>query len=476
MESNKKNAIPLSFENKEVVFIKPSKPTPSSVLSLSSIDNDLNFFIQALLVYRSASANQNSPTYIDSNTNAINTTTTKRDPAKVIKEAFSKGLSYYYPLAGKLVKHADGKLRINCTSDGVPFQEAFCNCNLSCVDYLDGEDIEMATQFGVDFPSEDEYGNQYPMAFKLTKFMCGGFTFAWRFNHSLFDGTGITQFLVSVAELAGGESEPSVKPVWERETLVGKITSEPMKNPMENANVAVSPLLPTAEYVHACFKVDKESIARLKTSLMKDIDLNTMFMKKGFTTFECLAGYIWRARARALKLNNDGETMLNITLGVRALLDDPLPTGYYGNAIVESYVKLVAKELMEQPLLEVVKHIRQSLIPSLNNDYCINFIDTIETKPMRFDYESGAITILTDWRHLGSLDKIDFGWKEPINMIPIPSEVSGPSGMYDILPPSKVDPSMTGGVRFFISLPSAAMFTFKEEMKLLTRNDPKLNL
>jgi len=38
----------------------------------------------------------------------------------VIKEALSVALFYYYPLAGKLIRHADGKFRINCTSEGIP--------------------------------------------------------------------------------------------------------------------------------------------------------------------------------------------------------------------------------------------------------------------------------------------------------------------------------------------------------------------
>ncbi|KAK7400330.1 hypothetical protein VNO78_11536 [Psophocarpus tetragonolobus] len=475
MEPDKKNANLLSFENKEVVFIKPSKSTPTIVLSLSSIDNDnMDFYAHCLYIYRSLSENQNFLTDADSNTgNTASNAVTKRDPAKVITEAISKTLFYYYPLAGKLVKHADGKLRVHCTSDGVPFQEVICNCNLSTLHYLDRDDVEIAKHFGTDFPFEDEHGNQHPVIFKLTKFLCGGFICAWNINHAIIDGIGMTQFLVTVAEFAGGQSEPSVKPVWERERLVGKITRQPLPNPMDNVCVAVSPLMPTKDYSHACFRIDKESIARLKTSLMKDIEQSGASLKKGFTTFECLAAYIWRARARALKLNDDGETMLLIIVGVRPRLEDPLPTGYYGNSIVDLYIKLTVKELNQQPLFQVVKHIREGLIISSSNYYITNYRDTLETKPLNFDHKSGAITPLTDWRNLGSFEKIDFGWKEAVNMMPVPGDV-GIGEMYDILPPSKLDPSMNRGVRFFTSIPTTAMPKFKEEMEVLTSNDPKL--
>ncbi|KAK7401445.1 hypothetical protein VNO78_12937 [Psophocarpus tetragonolobus] len=470
MASNKKNANLLSFENKEVVFIKPSNLTPSTILSLSSIDHSMmGFFAQSLHVYRSLLGNPNSSEDDDRNTTNTINPTTKRDPAKVITKALSKALFYYYPLAGKLVKHGDGKLRINCTSDGVPFQEVICNCNLSSLNYLDNDDVEIAKHFGIDFPFEDEHGNQYLMALKLTKFLCGGFICAWGVNHAVIDGTGKVQFLVALSELAAGESEPSVKPVWERERLVGKITSHPLGIPMDNAYAAVSPLMPTTDYSHACFRVNKESITRLKRSLMEDIDHSAVALKKRFTTFECLAAYIWRARARALKLNEDGETMLLIIVGLRQRLEDPLPSGYYGNGVVDVYVKLTVKQLKEQPLFEVVKRIREGLIASSSNDYITNYMDTIENDPLgdNLDYESAALTILTDWRYLGSFNKIDFGWKKAVNMMPVPLKM-----MCDILPPNS---SMRGGVRFFTTQPTTAMPKFKEEMKLLMTNDPTIN-
>ncbi|KAG5015004.1 hypothetical protein JHK82_020695 [Glycine max] len=54
------------------------------------------------------------------------------------------------------------------------------------------------------------------------------------------------------------------------------------------------------------------------------------------------------------------------------------------------------------------------------------------------------------------LEKVDFGWKEAVNSMPVPC---------GILPPSNLDPSMSGGTRVYVCLPRAAMSKFKEEMK-----------
>ncbi|KAK7400527.1 hypothetical protein VNO78_11736 [Psophocarpus tetragonolobus] len=448
------NNATLSLENEEVIFIKPSKATPTTILSPSTIDNDPenDFFTQSLHVYR-------SPNHISQNT-----ITPKLEPAKVMKEALSKALFYYYPLAGKLVRHADGKLRMKCTSEGVPFLEATCNRSLSSLDYLDANDIEIAKHFGINLPLQDESGNRYPLVFKVTKFICGGFILAVGVYHCVCDGTGVSQFLRAVAELASGKTEPSVKPVWERERLMGTITTNPLHNPIHSAYAAVSPFLPATDFSHECSKVHSESIARAKMSLMKQSGNN-----KGFTTFEILSAYIWRARARALKLSYDGKTVLNTIVGVGPQLLDPLPNGYYGNTIVDAYVMITVRELIEGPFLEVVKLVRESIKAALNNDYIRHSIDSIETpKAVKYSCESGAITMVTDWRHLGLLEKVNFGWKEPVNTMPVPCDMSASIGLCSILAPSNLDPSMKGGVRVYVPLPSAAMPTFKEEIKVLS--------
>lgn len=192
-------------------------------------------------------------------------------------------------------------------------------------------------------------------------------------------------------------------------------------------------------------------------------------VKESFTTVEALGAYVWRSRARALELSSDGKTMLCLAVGVRHLLDPPLPEGYYGNAFVGSNVVLTVKELDENPLSEVVKLIKESKKLPSSNEYIRNTINMLETMRQRNIRVEGtcASVVLTDWRQLSLMEEVDFGWKASVNIVPVPWNILGYVDLCLFLPPSNLDPSMKGGVRVFVSLPKASMPKFREEMEAL---------
>ncbi|CAL5202618.1 unnamed protein product [Lathyrus oleraceus] len=449
----------LNLQMKDFVLVKPSNSTPSCILSLSTIDNrDIyNNLCQTVHVYRSSPIHDSDSSF---------------DIFHVLKEALSKALCYYYPLAGKLVESADdGKRRVHCNPNaenyGVPFLEATANCTLSSLHYLDNNDLEIAKYLVLD-PQD----KSYPLVFKVTKFLCGGFTIGMGVLHAVCDGFGASQFLKSIVELSRGRTEPSVIPVWERERLVGSITKQPFpESPMNN--VAFSPFLnETSSTVikKYCFKVEGEMIRRLKMSLRKENE------NLGFTTFEALAGFVWRSRARALKLNNNGETMLSVLVGMRRNLKDfePLPKGYYGNSCVDANLVLKVSELNERPLYETVKLIKETKNVGSTSEYVKNSIDTWETngKESLKMKSGGAVTVLTEWRHLGFLNEnVEFGGNEVVNVVPAPCNLFASVDMSIFTSSNKFDdendPSMKGGVNLFTSLPVDAMPRFKEEIESL---------
>ncbi|KAL5757045.1 hypothetical protein ACOSQ2_021791 [Xanthoceras sorbifolium] len=490
-----------SIEKKEVVLVKPSKPTPSShALSLSTIDNDhnLDLLCQTIYVYKSnliissidnghshdhENGNHNSSTH-DHDHDHVHVLQPKydhnnqTDPASLIQKALSDVLVFYYPLAGLIKRQSDdnGRLQINCNAIGVPFLVANADCQLSSLDYLDGIDVETARKFVFDCPSSDDpHEGEHPLVFQVTKFSCGGFTIGIGLSHSVCDGFGAVQFFRAMAELASGRSEPSMKPVWEREKLVAKlVTPGPPKFVADPASLATSPFLPSDDISHACFNVNAESIKRLKMALIKECEAHEIQENLYFTTVEVLSAYVWRSRFRALKLNpDDAKTVLGVAMNIRRHFNPPLPDGYYGNAFVSANVVLTGKELNEKPLSQTAKLIKESKKSSSTDEHICTTLGILERmRELNVKFEgNGATMALTDWRQLGLIEDIDFGWGGSVNVVPVPWNMFGYVDLCLFLPPNHVNPSMEGGVRVHVSLPRAAMPKFKEEMDALKVED-----
>ncbi|KAJ4899344.1 Spermidine coumaroyl CoA acyltransferase [Raphanus sativus] len=276
----------------------------------------------------------------------------KNDPVALIRKALSELLVYYYPLSGKLVRGESGrKPQLVCQGEGVPFTVATASLDLTSLDYLEKLDDEVALrlvpEIEIDYDTDFCY---HPLALQVTKFACGGFTIGTALTHVVCDGFGVAQIIHALTEFAAGKSEPSVVPVWQRERLVGKIDSEPAKVPGGHiaSLLATSPYMPTSDLA--------VNIKRLKDSLMRECE----FPEECFTTYEVLSSCIWKARSRALKLNPDGITVLAVAVGIRHVLDPPLPQGYYGNAYIDVYVELTVKELKESSISDIAKRVKKA--------------------------------------------------------------------------------------------------------------------
>lgn len=435
------NTTEFSVVKNEVELVKPLKPTPSEVLSLSTLDNEANLecFSKAIYVYQANDDDNN-----------------KVDPADMIKQALSEALVYYYPLAGRLKRQEhDGRLQLTCNENGVPFLVATANCTLSSLGYLDNIDFEVAKDFVFPNPTSD-----CPFVLQVTKFSCGGFTIGFGISHMVSDGFGAAQIFKALAELSKGK-ELSVKPVWERERLVGTPIKEPLK--VDTCPPAKSPHMPSSDIVDEIFYVKGESIKKLKEEMSSSTS--------NFTTFEILAAFVWRARLRALELNHDGKTCLYFATGLRKLINPPLPEGYYGNAFLTSAVELTGKELDEKPLCEIVNMIKEKKKDVFDNNYIRKSIDIAETKLVNRDNDkieaTGALMALTDWRNLGLVsDEFGSGFKI-VNVTSLPWECFGSVDLCTFLPAPKSEPSLKGAVGILVSLPRQAMPKFKEEIDAL---------
>lgn len=138
---------------------------------------------------------------------------------------------------------------------------------------------------------------------------------------------------------------------------------------------------------------------------------------------------------------------------------------------MNTYVVITVKELNEIPLYEVVKLIKQNKKVAFGSDYIknsINMLETMRQRNVRMETTCSS-NVITDWRNLGLLNEVDFGWNGSMNIVPVPRNSFKNIDACIFLPPTHLDASMKGGVRAYVCLPEAAMAKFREEMEALER-------
>ncbi|CAN7030969.1 hypothetical protein IGI04_030580 [Brassica rapa subsp. trilocularis] len=444
MPTQKSSSIPLMVKKKLTEMVKPPKLIPSHTLSLSTLDNAPYNEVMYKMCYvfkpRNVGYDDNQPDYL-------------------VREALSVLLGYYYPLSGTLKRRdTDRKLQLSCGSDGggVAFTVATANVELSSLKYLENIDSDMALKL---LPEVQVDKDGYPpFALQVTNFKCGGFILGVALPHSMCDGFGEGHIMCALTELAGGKNMPTVTPVWERERLVGRPKDNDQVPFVPEGDTATSPYLPTDDWVTEKISIRAESIRRLKEATLKEYD----FSNEALTTFEVIGAYLWKSRVKALSLDRDGVTSLGLAVGIRNAVNPPLPNGYYGNAYIDMYVSLTVKEVEEFTISDIVKLLKQAKRKAHDKDYLQEELANTES------IISMNLTIkdrfcLTDWRNIGIFGSMDFGWGEPVNIVPVvPPEIARILGI--VMPASRLEPSMVGGVQVMITLPRAAMVKFKEEM------------
>ncbi|EOA27125.1 hypothetical protein CARUB_v10023225mg [Capsella rubella] len=439
-------------QKKLTEIVKPSKHIPKQTLSLSTLDNDPynEVIYKACYVFKAKNVVDN-----DDQAEAL------------LKEALSDLLVYYCPLSGSLKRQeSDRKLLLTCGGDegGVPFTVATENVELSSLNNLENIDSDTALKFLPELHVENECYR--PFALQVTKFGCGGFILGMAMSHAMCDGYGEGHIMCALTELAGGNKKPTLTPVWERERLVGKPEDDDDEPPfLPGGDTAASPYLPTDDWVTEKINIKADSIRRLKEATLKEYD----FSSEAVTTFEVIGAYLWKSRVKALDLDRDGVTVLGLSVGIRNVVDPPLPDGYYGNAYIDMYVPLTAREVEESTVSDIVKLIKEAKRKAHDKDYLEEeLVNTEKIIKMNLTIKGkkDGLFCLTDWRNIGIFGSMDFGWDEPVNVVPVvPSETARMVNMF--MRPSRLEPDMVGGVQIVVTLPRVAMVKFKEEMEAL---------
>ncbi|KAF5733431.1 transferase family protein [Tripterygium wilfordii] len=380
-------------------LVRPFEHTPSHTLNLS--------FIDKLPVLRC-------------NARTLHVFRHHPEAADIIRQALSKALVPYYPLAGRLKESEQcHQLQIECSGEGVWFVEASANCTLDAVSYFDDT---------ASIPYEDllppdkaaERGGVEPLVqMQVTKFECGGYVMGLIFCHSICDGLGAAQFLTAVGELARGLDHLTITPVWCRDFF-----PTPPQEPNFSAMPKLPPPLPNYRLQHANIDISLDQIKHLKQQFHN-------LTGKICSSFEIVAASFWRLRTQAMNFDQNTEVKLVFFANCRHLLDPPLPKGFYGNCFFPVTITWSSDYLMQSSVHDVVGLIQESKAKLAAEFFKFRRGEYGEdpfAPPL--DYTT---LFVSEWGRLG-FNQVDYGSGAPVHFVPIQGSSVIPVGIVGSLP------------------------------------------
>lgn len=394
-------------------IVRPCEKTPCTILHLSPIDSlvVLRCNARTLHVFKDA------PVGVEA------------APAAVIREALSRALVPYYPLAGRLINNNNHHypLQLDCSSQGILFEEASSTSTLASLNYL--EDLTSIPSHLL-LPDEHESAEAL-VQMQVTQFACGGFVMGLIFCHSICDGLGAAQFLNAVGELARGiHPAPTLTPIWHRDFFPPKNCENGMNN-IRNPQGPPPPAVPEYRLQHSNIDIPMDRINRLKKQFQETTGTTC-------SAFEIVAACAWRSRTRAVYEGapNNEEIKLVFFANCRQLVEPPLAKGFYGNCFFPVRISGWSREIGEASTNEVVKVIQEakSRVGREFGEY-IRKSEEEDDDPFAPPLNYSTLFI-SEWGRLG-FNEVDYGWGPPMHVVPIQGSAVIPVGLLGSLPSPK---------------------------------------
>ncbi|XP_030511175.2 shikimate O-hydroxycinnamoyltransferase [Cannabis sativa] len=394
----------LTIEVKKTTMVKPAAATPRHVLWNSNVDQLVPRFLHVSTVYFYKPKQTHHHNFFDSN---------------ILKEALSKVLVPFYPVAGRLVASSteSGRVDIDCNGEGVLFVEAETN---SLVD--DFGDFKPSPKLKSLVPSV-EYSkgiSSYPLLLvQITYFKCGGVSIGVAIEHHVIDGVSAIHFLNSWSDIASGIEQLKTPPFLDRTILCAHNPPTPIFDHVEYESPLTKKTTTNDNIDIAIYKLSNEQLKTLKANCVNNEEEDN---KIKYSSYEILAGHIWRCACKARKLSHDQETKLYVVVDGRSRLQPPLPPGYFGNAIFTTTTKVKAGDLVQSKSWYAAKQIRSTL-KRIDDSYLRSALDYLELQPDLSALSRGSHTFrspnlgINSWIRLPFYEA-DFGWGRPIYVRP----------------------------------------------------------
>ncbi|KAK8496110.1 hypothetical protein V6N12_046678 [Hibiscus sabdariffa] len=308
--------------------------------------------------------------------------------SQVLKDALSKVLVPFYPMAGRLGCDENGRFQIICNAEGVVWVEAETTAR---IDDLGGFTPSSKLRELVPTVDYSRGTGSYPLFMvQLTTFKCGGVCLGIGGHHTLMDGTTTFHFVNSWSEMARGLSQIRVAPLIDRTLLRARVLPIPRFHHVEydpSPSLITNVSNPKPSTTISVFKITQNQLNTLKAKFFKHGN------RRKYSNFTILAAYMWRCASKARGLLDDQPTKLIMPINGRPRLHPPLK-------------------------LHTVERVHGAL-QRMDDEYLRSALDCLEVMPDITVGRSEAETFpcpnlyINNWLRLPMHDA-DFGWGCPI--------------------------------------------------------------
>ncbi|XP_073125703.1 shikimate O-hydroxycinnamoyltransferase-like [Henckelia pumila] len=427
----------MKIDVKNSTLVAPAAATPNVSLWIANVDVvAASYHVAIVYFYRPTAAED----FFD---------------ATVLKDALGRALVAFYPLAGRLKRDEHGRMEIDCNAEGVLFVEAECD---GVVD--DFGDFAPTMELRRLIPAVDysQGISSYPLlVLQVTYFKCGGVCLGVGIQHNVSDGVSCLHFINTWSDVSRG-LDITLPPFVDRTVLRARDPPQPKfehieYQPPPSMKLITSKLDESPEIAVSIFKLTRDQLNALKSNSKEEGNTIT------YSSYEILAGHIWRCTCKARGLPQDQVTRLHIGTDGRSRLHPSLPPGYFGNVIFSATPIAVSGDLETKPISYSASKVHNA-IARMDDEYLRSAIDYLEMQPDLKAAARGPKTFncpnlgITSWSRLPVYDA-DFGWGRPVFMGPGGIQFEGLS----IILPSRTN---DGSLSVAISLQAEHMKVFEK--------------
>ncbi|KAF3621233.1 putative serine/threonine protein phosphatase 2A 57 kDa regulatory subunit B' beta isoform-like [Capsicum annuum] len=442
--------------SKEIV--KPSKPTPPNLRN-----HKLGIIEQ--LVFELCI----SPIFFYKNNNPLSEINNTNIADSRLRNSLSETLTLFHPLAGEL--SSEDPTSVDCNDKGVLYVEARVK-GVSLDEFLQNPNLSQLINF---LPQNGSMGSKMNyvqtletlVSLQVTRFDCGGMAIGGVLFHKLLDGSTMSKFFKTWAQIARGDDGGVEK------TAPLDFTSASLQFPTQNL-----PQTFLKKWNMLFFNEGKSLVRRFVFDARAIESIKTKVSSENVphpTRVEALTTFIWKHMAlatRRVKGISSTPSMVTHIVNLRSRIE-PQCLNAFGNLIFIAMSDVIEMTKLDLPhLVGLVRKMFENMngenLKVLGGDNAIDFLVDIATQVGKLLPNNLDTYKFTSWCNLGLYD-VDFGWGKPIFVAPFIDTIGSLNNKQQII---LVENGKNDGIEAWILRNNEEMFELENDEEFLAFASP----